>query len=254
MIDGKNVIAVITARDGSRGLPGKNLLEAGGKPVIAWSIESARASRYIDRLILSSEDADIIRVAQRWGCEAPFVRPKELAGDTAKIEDALVHALDEIESEYDYLVLLQPTSPLRTAEDIDACLDICRKTGAPACVSVNLPEKSPYWMYLVDDDGRMRRLLDDGAEYYRRQDLPAVYGVNGAVYVAEVPWFREHRTFVGAETRAYVMPPERAVDLDAPLDFVLLRAILGMSGDPADLVAAAHAPSLEPEIRKGIDR
>ena len=226
MLDDKSVLAVIAARGGSKGLPGKNLADAGGKPLIAWSIESAKQSQYIDRLILSSDDADIIDVAKSWGCDAPFVRPKELAGDTAKIEDALTHALDTLEDQYDYLVLLQATSPLRAAEDIDSSLEICRDSGAPACVSVTLPAKSPYWMYRVADDGGMEPLLDDDARQSRRQDLPAIYGLNGAVYVAQVPWFREFRGFVGPETRAYVMPPERSVDVDERHDLLLLRAIL----------------------------
>jgi len=226
MLGDKSVLAVIAARGGSKGLPGKNLADAGGKPVIAWSIEGAKQSRYIDRLILSSDDSDIIDVARSWGCEAPFVRPKELAGDTAKIEDALIHAMDALEDQYDYLVLLQATSPLRAAEDIDSCLEICLDTGAPACVSVTLPNKSPYWMYRISNDGRMQRLLDDGFEQSWRQELPAIYALNGAVYVAEAPWFREYRGFVGPETRAHVMPPERSVDIDERRDLLLLRALL----------------------------
>lgn len=227
MIDGKSVIAVIPARGASRGLPGKHLALAGGKPVIAWSIESAQASLYVDRLILSSDDAAIIAAAKEWGCEAPFVRPRALADDDAKVEDALIHALDALGQAYDYIVLLQPTSPLRSAADIDGCLKLCRASGAPAAVTVSVPKKSPYWMYRLADDGRMQRLFDDGEVIYRRQDLPPIYGLNGAVYVAEVPWFREHRSFLRAETRALVIPPERAVDLDEPLDLVILRAIVG---------------------------
>ena len=226
MLGDKSVLAVIAARGGSKGLPGKNLADAGGKPVIAWSIEGAKQSRYIDRLILSSDDSDIIDTAKSWGCEAPFVRPKELARDAARIEDALIHALDSLDAQYNYLVLLQATSPLRAAEDIDLCLEMCRDTGAPACVSVTLPNKSPYWMYRVSSDGRMQRLLDDSFEQSRRQDLPAIYGLNGAVYVAEVPWFRKHRGFVGPETRAHVMPPERSVDIDERRDLLLVRALL----------------------------
>ncbi len=226
MLGDKSVLAVIAARGGSKGLPGKNIADAGGKPVIAWSIESAKQSQYIDRLILSSDDADIIDVAEIWGCEAPFVRPTELAGDTAKIEDALIHALDTLEDQYDYLVLLQATSPLRAAEDIDSCLEICRDAGAPACVSVTLPAKSPYWMYRVADDGGMEPLLDDDAGQSRRQDLPAIYCLNGAVYAAEVPWFRDVKSFVTPKTRAHVMPPERSVDIDERRDLILLRAML----------------------------
>ena len=231
MIEGSSVLAVITARGGSQGLPGKHLMDAGGKPVIAWSITSAKDSRYMDRLILSSEDEEIIATAKQWGCEAPFNRPAELAQDDSRVEDALIHALDALEDSYDYLVLLQPTSPLRTAADIDACLETCRKFDAPACVSVSVPKKSPYWMFRIDDDHRMHRILEAGADSYRRQNLPLIHGMNGAVYVANTTWFREHSAFVGPETRAYVMPPERAVDLDEPLDLVLLRAIVGQSAD-----------------------
>ena len=226
MLGDKSVLAVIAARGGSKGLPGKNLADAGGKPMIAWSIESAKRSQYIDRLILSSDDTDIIDVAKKWGCEAPFVRPKELAGDTARIEDALIHALDTLEEQYDYLVLLQATSPLRIAEDIDSCLEICRDTGAPACVTVTQPSKSPYWMYRIADDGAMEPLLDDDARQSRRQDLPAIYCLNGAVYVAEVSWFRDVKSFVSPKTRAHVMPPERSVDIDERRDLLLLRAML----------------------------
>ena len=177
MIQDKKVLAVIAARGGSKGLRGKNLREAGGKPLIAWSIEAGRGSRYIDRLVLSTDDDEIMAVARDWECEVPFRRPDDLAGDEARIEDALIHALDTIGDDFDYLVLLQATSPLRTSGDIDACLERCLETGAPALVSVSEAGKSPYWMYGLDADGRMRPLLE--GRYSRRQDLPAVYAVNG---------------------------------------------------------------------------
>ena len=226
MIEGRSILAVIPARGTSRGLPGKNTLLAGGKPVIAWSIEAAQASRYVDRVILSSEDEEIMEMARQWNCEVPFARPPELATDAARIEDALLHALDTIVETYDYLVLLQPTSPLRSAEDIDRCLEICQRTGAPACVSVSEPRRSPYWMYRVEDDGRMEPLFDDGPEIHRRQDLPTIQSLNGAVYVAETSWFRRQESFFGPETRAHVMPFERAIDLDGPTDLLLLRTLL----------------------------
>ena len=226
MIEGRTILAVIPARGNSRSLPGKNTVLAGGKPVIAWSIEAAQASRYVDRVVLSSEDEKMMVVARQWECEVPFARPSELATDEARIEDALLHALDALAETYDYLVLLQPTSPLRTSEDIDRCLEICQRTGAPACVSVSEPRRSPYWMYRVDDDGRMEPLIEDGPGIHRRQDLPKVQSLNGAVYVAETGWFRRHETFFGPETRAYVMPFERAIDLDGPTDLLLLHTLL----------------------------
>lgn len=228
MIQDKKVLAVIAARGGSKGLRRKNLRETGGKPLIAWSIEAGRGSRYIDRLVLSSDDDEIMAVAREWECDVPFRRPDGLAGDEARIEDALIHALVTIGDDFDYLVLLQATSPLRTSGDIDACLERCLETGAPAMISVSEAGKSPFWMYGLDADGRMQPLLE--GRYSRRQDLPTAYAVNGAVYVAETGWFRRNSTFVSDETRAYVMPAERSVDVDAEIDMLTVEAILSSGG------------------------
>ena len=226
MIEGKRVLAVIAARGGSKGLPRKNVLNAGGKPLIAWSIEAAKGSRFIDRTVLSSEDAEIIEVAKRWGCEVPFVRPAELATDEAPIEDALIHALDQIGESFDYVVLLQPTSPLRRATDIDEAIETCHASGAPACVSVAVPAKSPYWMFTVDEKGRMRRLIETAGPTHRRQDLPPVFAANGAVYVMAVPGFRESGKIYSPEAVAHVMAPERSLDVDSAIDLALLGALL----------------------------
>ena len=231
MIGGKKILAVITARGSSKGLPRKNLLPIGGRPMIAWSIAAGQASRYIDRLVLSSEDEEIVRVAMDLGCEVPFRRPVELATDTALVEDALIHALDALTEAYDHLVLLQPTSPLRRAEDIDGAIEICHRAGAPVCISVCEPEKSPYWMFRKDDAGRLHPLLAVEEPVSRRQDLPLVFASNGAVYVAEVPWFRRHRTFVGPETIAYVMPRERSLDVDTETDLLMVNAVMASASD-----------------------
>ncbi len=231
MIDGKKVLAVITARGGSKGLPGKNVRQVGGKPLVAWSIAAANASSYIDRLILSSDDEEIIETAKGFGCEAPFVRPAELAGDGAPSEEVLIHALDNTDGEFDYLVLLQPTSPLRRADDIDACLEACRRSGAPACVTVTPAEKSPYWMYALEGGNKMRPLLTAPGPAYRRQDLPAAYALNGAVFVAEIPWFRARKTFVAPQAIAHVMPRERSLDVDTALDLLFVEAIMAAHAD-----------------------
>ncbi|MDP6785655.1 MAG: acylneuraminate cytidylyltransferase family protein [Rhodospirillales bacterium] len=226
MIEGKRVLAVITARGGSKGLPGKNLSDAGGKPLIAWSIEAAQGSRFIDRTVLSSDDAGIMATATLWGCEAPFVRPPELATDEAPIEGALLHALDEIGEVFDYVVLLQPTSPLRQAADIDGAIETCHASGAPACISVSAPAKSPYWMFTLDDEGRMRRLIETAGPTHRRQDLPEVVAANGAVYVMAVPDFRQSGQIYSAEAVAHVMAPERSLDVDSAMDLALVDALL----------------------------
>ena len=134
MIDGRSVLAIIPARGGSKGVPRKNIRPLGGKPLIAWTIEAAHRSAWIDRLILSSEDQEIIDTACAWGCDVPFVRPAELARDCTPGIDPVLHALKQLPS-FDLVVLLQPTSPLRSAADIDRCIERCQRGGAPAAVT-----------------------------------------------------------------------------------------------------------------------
>lgn len=226
MIAGRSVLGVIVARGGSKGFPRKNIAPLRGKPLLAWTVEAARNSRYLDRLILSSDDAEIIEVAESLGCEVPFVRPAHLATDSASLRDVLFHALEVLGENYDYLVLLQATSPLRQGGDIDRCLEICVESAAPACVSLTEPEKSPYIMYRVDEEGAMEPLFPDLSLIGRRQELPPVYVPNGAVYVAETNWFRRTGTFYSRETHAYLMPRSRSVDVDYPTDLIVASAAL----------------------------
>ena len=221
MIEHRSVLAVITARGGSKGLPGKNLRPLGGRPLIAWTIEAARQSRLIDRLILSSDDADIIRVAANLGCEAPFVRGAALSGDDAASIDVVLDALNRVPG-FDIVVLLQPTSPLRTAADIDGGLEQMERSGAPACVSVCEAPAHPWLIYRRDEGGRLDPYLPpvEGASLLR-QDLPPAWVLNGAVYAADVDWLRRERTFVKpGGTVAWEMPPERSADIDSLEDFL----------------------------------
>ncbi len=227
MIEDKSVLGIIAARGESKGLPGKNVRSLQGKPLIAWTIEAAKPSRFIDRLILSSEDAEIIEAAKRYGCEVPFVRPRELATDQSSIIDAIRHALETLPETYDYLVLLQPTSPLRTTEDIDNCLALCHEKGAPAAVSVVAADKPPQWMYQVDDDSRLCPVIPVKSDVFRRQDLPPVYLLNGAVYVSRCDRIKDQNDFISPETVAYEMPKNRSADIDSELDFMWVNALLG---------------------------
>jgi CMP-N,N'-diacetyllegionaminic acid synthase len=115
MINGKTILGIIPARGGSKGIPRKNLIIFGGKPLMAWTIEAGLQSHYIDRLILSSEDEEIIAVAREWGCEVPFIRPAELSRDDTPGIEPVIHAIKTLKTSYDYIILLQPTSPLRSA-------------------------------------------------------------------------------------------------------------------------------------------
>ena len=220
MIGDRSVLTVITARGGSKGLPGKNLRPLRGRPLVAWTIEAARRSRFIDRLILSSDDAGIISAARELGCEAPFVRSPDLSGDEASSIDVVLDALDRAPG-HGIVVLLQPTSPLRTAADIDGALEQMERAGAPACVSVCEAPAHPWLIYRREEGGRLDPYAPpvEGASL-RRQDLPAAWVLNGAVYAAESDWLRRERTFLRAgETVAWQMPSERSVDIDTLEDF-----------------------------------
>ena len=220
MIEGGKVLALIPARGGSKGLPRKNVRMVGGRPLIAWTIEAAKASRYIDRLILSSDDDEIMRVAQEYGCEVPFRRSPELATDECGAIDVAIDALQRCPG-YDWIVILQPTSPLRTTDDIDGAIRQCVTQHASACVSVCQAEQSPYWMFFLEN-AHLRPVLEDlGAT--RRQDLPPVYLLNGAVYVAKVANLVESRSFVPPGVVAYEMPSSRSLDIDTEQDLRLFE-------------------------------
>lgn len=225
MIGGKKVLGLIPARGGSKGLPRKNVLPAAGKPLIAWTVKAALASKYLDRVILSSDDDEIMAAAEQAGCEVPFKRPEEFATDQATTLDVARHAVEQLPG-FDILVVLQPTSPLRSAGDIDATLEQLITSEANSAVSVTEPAKSPYWSYQMNSKGRLVTLLDEDLAKKRRQDLPTAYVLNGAVYAARIDWLLEQGGFVGADTVAHVMPAERSLDVDTALDLKMVELCL----------------------------
>lgn len=227
MADSKTgrVLGLITARGNSKGLPRKNILPVGGKPLIAWTIEAGLAARSIDRLVLSSDNEEIMDVAKKYGCDVPFRRPDHLATDEAGSMLAIIHALEELPG-YDYLVLLQPTSPLRTFSDIDEAFNRLVEAGADACVSVCEVEESPYLMFRMDERSRLTSLLPDVHKTSRRQDLKPAYLVNGAVYIAKSDYLRRVGSFFGEDTVASKMPRSRSLDVDTQEDFDMLKEII----------------------------
>jgi N-acylneuraminate cytidylyltransferase len=222
MLGGERVLAVIAGRGGSKGLPRKNVRDLAGKPLIAWSIATAAQSRFLDRTVVSTDDPEIAETARRHGGDVPFMRPAELADDTASIVDAVLHAADNVVEKHRYVVLLQATSPLRLGSDIDGALEHCRRHGAPACLSIT-PAPKARWALEMDAAGLLRPLLESTN---RRQELADAYQPNGAVYVAELEWLRTERSFYTPQTIGYVMPAERSVDIDTRMDFLLADAIL----------------------------
>lgn len=225
MIHGKTILAVIPARGGSKGIPRKNIRDVAGKPLLAWTIEEAKKSKFLDRLVLSSNDLEIIETARQWNCEVPFIRPEELSLDTTPGIDPILHVIANLPEKYDYVVLLQVTSPLRTIEDIDGCIEYCLQMQACSCVSVTEAEKSPYWMYTLDSTAKLHPLLKV-KQINRRQDLPQVFALNGAVYVASCNWLKVRKNFFTDETVGYVMPRERSMDIDTEIDLAITDYLL----------------------------
>jgi N-acylneuraminate cytidylyltransferase len=227
MIQGHSVLAIIPARGGSKGISKKNIKLLAGKPLIAWTIEEAKKSKYIDRLILSSEDEEIIKVAKEWGCEVPFIRPAELAKDDTPGIEPVLHALNTLKEQYKYVVLLQPTSPLRLVDDIDGCIEACISSKALSCISVTEVNQHPHWMYTINASGCLSPVIQRTKENHCRQDLPRVYVLNGAVYVAESILLKNKCSFLTAETKAYVMSKERSLDIDEDIDLKLCEILMG---------------------------
>lgn len=210
------ILGVIPARGNSTRLPGKNSKDFAGQPLLAWTIRAAHQACMLTDVIFTSDDAALIDIAKAYQCHVPFVRPKNLAlNDTPGIAPVL-HAIDNLPG-YEYIVLLQPTSPLRTAEDIDACVKDCLSAKAPASVSLSVTTteqcKHKQWLYRLDPENH---LLEFDPENYYGGPL---YQLNGAIYVAKVDWLCQTRNFITAQTRGFVMPIERSADIDTLDEF-----------------------------------
>jgi len=216
MIYRKKILGLIPARGGSKGVKDKNLKNLLGIPLLGWTILEGKKSKYLDKLIVSSDDIRILDEARKWGCDSPFDRPKELATDESPTIDTVLHILTHM-PEYEYVVLLQPTSPLRNHEDIDRCIEFCFEKNASYCVSVSESRESPFWSYYEDSD-KLKAVVQ-GNSYIRRQDLPPTYQINGAIYFAQAARILKDKKFLTPETLAYKMPQERSIDIDSEEDF-----------------------------------
>ncbi len=213
----KTFLAIIPARGGSKRLPRKNLLDLSGKPLIAWSIEAGLKSKYIDKLVVSSDDNKILDIADTYNIQA-IKRPKKLSNDTATTFDAIKHTIDKLES-YDYIVLLQPTSPLRNYKHIDESIKLLEHKNADAVISVCEMEHSPLWSNTLDKDGVMDNFLRDEIINKRSQDLEKYYRLNGAIYICRTDKLLKDKSFfLKQNTYAYLMNRESSVDIDYLID------------------------------------
>lgn len=233
MIGGKMVLAVVPARRGSKGLPLKNIRPLGGKPLLAWPIEAARKSRYVDRVLISTEDADFAAIAQAAGADAPFLRPVELASDTSPSIDFLLHTLDTLAASgehYDYLALLEPTSPLTEASDIDAALEtlVERQNEAESIVGVTAVTAShPAFAVHITAGGLIQpHSAPIFGQMPRRQDIQPLYSLDGSLYISTTKELRRERGFYHQKTLPYVTPRWKSFEVDDLVDFICIEAIL----------------------------
>lgn len=225
------VLAIIPARGGSKSIPHKNIAPLNGKPLISYTIRAAQHSRAVSRVIVSTDDNDIASVCINLGAEVPFVRPKELALDSTPTIDVVLHALDELESTEGYrpdlMVLLQATCPLRNSCDIDQAVSVFLSSDCDLVVSVAEVQEHPYNMYKIED-GILCPIVERDLTVTSRHDYPVVYRLNGAVYVSRPVTLRESRSFIKGKLVPYVMPRERSIDIDDPIDLHYAAAMLSL--------------------------
>lgn len=233
MLNDKKILAIVPARSGSKGLPGKNIRRLCGKPLMGWPICAALESNYVDRVIVSTDSDEFARVGRSLGAETPFLRPTEFASDTAPTAAVVLHALDWFESRgesFDYVMVLEPTSPLTEAYDIDHALERLEedRTGAESIVGVAEAEMThpKYCVHLSDREYIESMDGESLSNLPRRQDLQPAYFFDGTLYISKVSAFKEKKAFYHEKTLAYQVPKWKSYDVDCLTDFICVEAIM----------------------------
>jgi len=238
VIDGRRVLALIPARGGSKGLPRKNVRPLGDRPLVAWPIQAALASTLVDRVVLTTDDAEIAECGRAAGADVPFMRPAALAADAASSMDVVLHALDELaktDSPYAYIAMLEPTSPFTEGSDVDAALIRLHadRDAGDAMVGVARSEIfHPAYSVEQREDGTLKPCFaPDFAHLKRRQDLSEVFFLEGSLYLSDVEAFRREKSFYHARTLPYVVPRWKALEIDELIDFLFAEAVLARIDD-----------------------
>ena len=223
------MLAVIPARGGSKRLPNKNVLELSGEPLIVWTIDAAKRSKYIDRIVVSTDDGDIAATAIKAGVDVPFIRPTHLAEDHTSTYEVVAHTLTQLRNygnQFEYLLLLQPTSPLRTTEHIDGAADLFIAKSADAVISVTEVDHLNEWSGQIPESLCLEKFFHGKTEK-RSQELPKKYRINGAIYLVNVSKLLAHKTFfLPKNIIAYIMEREASIDIDSQFDFQLAEYLI----------------------------
>lgn len=236
------VVGVVPARGGSKGIPGKNTLLISGKPLLAYAVECGLASPSIDHTIVSTDDDKIASIGREYGADVPFMRPAELANDTAPMLPVLQHAIKEAESFYqkqvEFLILLDPTGPLREVADVEHCIELLRTGDCDAVISGNKAHRSPYFNMVTPDGDYMKLANATSSEVSRRQDSPPVYDLNTVVWAYKRHALTEEAARIPQKSKLYLVPDERALDIDTPLDLEILELVINRRQTRTQALAA----------------
>lgn len=222
------ILAIIPARSGSKGLKDKNIKKLNGKPMISYTIEAALKSEIFTNVIVSTDSQKYAEIAKKAGAEVPFIRPEKLATDESTTTDVILHAISEMEKRndgYDYFMLLQPTSPLRTAENIKQAYSLLKEKDANAVVSVCETDHNPLWSNTLDESLSLDNFIDT-KNNKRRQELPTYYRLNGAIYISEINYYKKYRDFYTDKSYAYIMNKRESIDVDDIIDFRLAEVLM----------------------------
>jgi len=222
------ILGIIPARGGSKGIPKKNIISIAGKSLLAWTIEEAKKSRFLNKIVVSSDDPQIISVAEKYNCEI-IKRPKRYATDYASSASVIIHALKYLKKEENYtpdiIVLLQPTSPLRTFVDIDKAIKIFIRKRAEALISITEWDNKCLKCFFMKK-GILQGIVNNEFPFMSRQILPKIYIPNGAIYIVLEKKFRKHKKLFLKKTIGFLMDKEKSIDLDSPQDIPFLENIL----------------------------
>lgn len=227
MIDNRKVLAMIPARGGSKGIKNKNILDIQGKPLIAYTIEAAKDSSFVDRIFVSTDSEKIKEISEQYGAAVPFLRPAELAQDKTPTLDVVLHDIKKLEAIgeiYDILILLQPTSPLRTADNIDEALEIFLANECRPLAAVSKVSDHPILIRTISGGGSLEKLLPESSTV-RRQDMPAYYRVNGSIYIYLIDEINNGTSFNDSPV-PYIMGQEQSVDIDDESDVAMAQYYL----------------------------
>jgi CMP-N-acetylneuraminic acid synthetase len=221
------VLAIIPARGGSKGIPKKNLIDVAGKPLVAWAIEAALKSDAISTIVVTSDSKEILEFSSTYKNVRCLERPEHLSKDSSLTEPVISHVLKNLNhTDYDYLILLQPTSPLRTTDDINAAISLLSTSEATSLISVTEPSHHPLKSFIKDEKGYLKGLVNNEFPFMPRQELPEVFQPNGAIYIVEVAEFLKINKLFTEKTIAYKMSTEKSIDIDTLEDIIKIESII----------------------------